>query len=280
MRITIVPNPRRQEAMQLLDPVRDRLEQAGAEVTVYSSPCPEEWPDSAAVREALSHSDAAVAIGGDGTIMYTAKAAAAVCCPVLGINGGHLGFLAGAERDELDLLPSLLTGDYRVEERALLQVTLHTAAGQREFLAMNDASVSRGSLFHLVDVQVSGAVGHVLSCRGDGLVLATPTGSTAYSLSAGGPVMDPSVQGIVLTPVCSHSLDFRSRIVPMDWELTVQASSADGGQVCFSVDGGEAISLTGEDRITVRRADVSARLIRLNSATFYEVLQQKLTGRR
>ncbi len=278
MRITVVPNLRAAEAAALAGAVCDRLRAADAEVHIAREA--DGLPGSAAIAAALADSDIAVAIGGDGTIMHVAKAAAAVGCPVLGINGGHLGFLAGVERHELEALAELMEGNYTLEERMLLQVTVHTGTGDTECLAMNEAVFSRGSLSRLVDVHITAATKEVLTCRGDGVIVATPTGSTAYSMSAGGPVVDPAVDCVLLTPVCPHALDSRSRLLPADRELTVQTTAADDGEAFLTVDGEESIPLAPRDTVTIRRADAAARLIRLKSATFYDVLQEKLAGRR
>ncbi|MBQ9859289.1 MAG: NAD(+)/NADH kinase [Clostridia bacterium] len=277
MRITVVPNLRTEDAAALQAVVCQRLIAAGAQVQIAAETGG--LPNRGALTAALQGSDVAVAIGGDGTIMHVAKAAAALGCPVLGINGGHLGFLAGAERDELDGLTALLDGAYTIEERALLDVTVHTAAGETSCLAMNEAMLSRGGLSRLVDVCITAADTEILTCRGDGVIVATPTGSTAYSLSAGGPVVDPAVACLLLTPVCPHSFNTRPRLLPMDAQLTVRAT-ADDGQVYITVDGEESCPLTAEDWVTIRRAEESARLIRLKTATFYDVLQEKLAGRR
>ena len=277
MRITVVPNLRTQDAAALQAAVCERLTAAGAQVQVAAETGG--LPNRAALTAALKDSDVAVAIGGDGTIMHVAKAAAALGCPVLGINGGHLGFLAGAERDELEGLSALLGDAYTIEERALLDVTVHRATGETSCLAMNEAMLSRGGLSRLVDVSITAADTEILTCRGDGVIVATPTGSTAYSLSAGGPVVDPAVACLLLTPVCPHSFNTRPRLLPMDMELTVRATAEDG-QVYITVDGEESCPLTAEEWVTIRRAKESARLIRLKTATFYDVLQEKLAGRR
>ena len=162
----------------------------------------------------------------------------------------------------------------------LLQVTVHTADGERTYLAMNEAVVSRGAFSRLVDVHVAKDGQEILTSQGDGVILATPTGSTAYSLSAGGPVVDPSVPCILLTPICSHSLDSRSRLFPSDTVLTVRAGVSDGEEAFLTVDGEENMPLCGDDRITIRRSDRVAHLIRLKSTTFYDILSQKITGRR
>lgn len=276
MKIAVVPNQLKKENNQLVREIAQRLAGAGADVRVV---CAESGlPTTAQLVEALVGCDLAVAIGGDGTIMHVAKAAASIC-PVLGVNAGRLGFLAGMEPDELDALPALLTGDYTVEERALLEITVD-GAQPKTLLAMNEAVLARGGLSRLLDIQVSAGDNQVLSCRGDGIIVATATGSTAYSLSAGGPVVDPAVDCLLLTPICPHSLDSRSRVLPTHLTLTLQAAAADGGEVYLTVDGEQKIPLTAADTVSVRRGGVSARLIRLTDTTFYDGLRHKLSDRR
>ena len=277
MRITIVPNRIKSEADALARAVAARLTAAGASVHTVSDAA---LPPLAELTAALADSDAAIAIGGDGTIMHVAKAAAAADCPVLGVNAGHLGFLAGIEPEELDALDGLLRGDYTVDDRALLEITVHTAAGPKTLLAMNEAVVARGSLSRMVDVTVSAQGRVIMTCRGDGIIVATPTGSTAYSLSAGGPVVDPAVACMLLTPVCPHSLDSRSRVLPAHIPLTVQAVAADGEQAYITVDGEQNVPLAAADTVTVRPAATAARLIRLTGTDFYDGLRHKLSDRR
>ena len=277
MIITIVPNRIRPDTDRLAAAVAARLTAAGATVRVTEDAT---LPPLADLTAALAGSDAAIAIGGDGTIMHVAKAAAAANCPVLGVNGGRLGFLAGIEPEELEALDGLLQGKYTVDERALLAITVHTVAGERTLLAMNEAVVARGSLSRLVDVTVTAAGRTVMTCRGDGVIIATPTGSTAYSLSAGGPVVDPAVACTLLTPVCPHALDSRARVLPAHIPLTIRATAADGEQAFITVDGEENISLGSADSVTVGPADLTARLIRLTGTDFYDGLRHKLSDRR
>ena len=277
MIITIVPNGIKAQTAPLAQAVADRLTAAGATVRTVADTA---LPSLRDLTAALAGSDMAVAIGGDGTIMHVAKAAAAADCPVLGVNAGRLGFLAGIEPEELDALARLLTGDYAVEERALLEVTVHTAAGDHTLLAMNETVVARGSLSRLVDVTVTAAERVIMTCRGDGIIVATPTGSTAYSLSAGGPVVDPTVACMLLTPVCPHSPDSRSRVLPAHIPLTLQATAADGEQAYITVDGEQNVPLSAADTVTVRPAAMTARLVRLTGSDFYECLRHKLCDRR
>ena len=277
MIITIVPNRIRPDTDRLAAAVAARLTAARATVRITEGAA---LPSLTDLTAALAGSDAAIAIGGDGTIMHVAKAAAAARCPVLGVNGGRLGFLAGIEPEELDALEGLLAGTYTVDERALLAVTVHTAAGSRTLLAMNEAVVARGSLSRLVDVCVTAAGRSVMTCRGDGVIVATPTGSTAYSLSAGGPVVDPAVACTLITPVCPHSVDSRARVLPAHVPLCIRATAADGEQAFITVDGEENIPLGPADTVTVAPADLTARLIRLTGTDFYDGLRHKLSDRR
>ncbi len=276
MKIAVVPNQLKMQDDALVRTVSGRLAQLGANVRVV---CAEKsLPTAAQLAEALTGCDLAVAIGGDGTIMHVAKAAASIC-PVLGVNAGRLGFLAGMEPEELDALPALLTGDYVVEDRALLEITVE-GDSPRTWLAMNEAVLTRGGLSRLLDIQVTAGDNQVLSCRGDGIIVATATGSTAYSLSAGGPVVDPAVDCLLLTPICPHSLDSRSRVLPTNVTLQLQAAAADGGEVYLTVDGEQSVALTATDKVFVRRGAATARLIRLTDTTFYDGLRHKLSDRR
>ncbi len=274
MQITVIPNGKTPDAAVLAAAVCQRLRQMGASVQVERQE--DGLPSAARIAGALADSDLAVAIGGDGTIMHVAKAAALADRPVLGINGGHLGFLAGLERDGLDALPRLLTGEYTTERRLLLEITVERGARRQVYYAMNEAVISRGALSRLVDVTVTDGRWDVLSCRGDGVILATPTGSTAYSLSAGGPVVDPAVECLLLTPVCPHTVAPHSQILPADARLTVQVASE---EAFVTVDGEENAAFSPEDRIEIRRAERPARLIRLTDVTFYQELQKKIIGR-
>lgn len=276
MRIVVIPNNHIYETGDLLSRVCDILRADGAEISVLA---PRGGiPASEEIAAALRDADAAIAIGGDGTIVHVAKAAATVDCPVLGINGGRLGFLAGLEQHELDQLPRLLCGEYIEEPRTLLQVSVRCGDGERSYLAMNEAVIARGGLSQLLDLQVTSDGRDVLCCRGDGVIIATPTGSTAYSLSAGGPIVDPAVECMVLTPVCPHTVASRASLLPTDAVLTVRASSVDGGNAFVTVDGEESVGLAQADSVTIRRAQPTARLIRMASATVYDILQQKMGG--
>ncbi len=231
---------------------------------------------SQAMADIPPETDLVVAIGGDGTIMHAAKCAASRDLPVLGINSGKLGFLAGLEVNETDRLQALFTGEYEIEERLLLDVTVD--GNEETHLAMNEAVVSRGALSRLVDLKVVSGGQDVMRYRADGVMIATPTGSTAYSLSAGGPVVDPSVEALLLTPICPHSLYARSYVFSAGTELTVRPNAIDGNTF-LTVDGEREISLQPGQAVTVRRSAMTAKLIRLKKQSFYDILNHKLINR-
>ena len=217
--------------------------------------------------------DMLIAIGGDGTIMHVAKLAAQYGVPVLGINSGRLGFLAALEINETTALSALFDGKYTVEERLLLDVI--PANGKQTYLAMNEAVVARGAKSRLVELTVRDDKGSAMQYHADGIMIATPTGSTAYSLSAGGPVIDPQVPCLLLTPVCPHSLYARSYVFPADTKLCIE-TTAPRGDTYLTVDGETEISLAAGEAVSIQRSALTARLIRLKAQSFYDILEQKM----
>lgn len=270
MRIAVLPNSDNVNGA-LRTEVLDVLLQYGAEVVL---------PSSQKTEDCIRESDVVIALGGDGTMLHIAKQAAAYKKPVLGINGGHLGFMAGLEADELALLQNLILGNYVVEPRMMLDIRLQDENGETvELQALNELAVTRGGVGHTTALQVDCDGRNVARYRADGVVVATPTGSTAYSLSAGGPVVDPAVRCMVLTPLCPHSLDSRSYVFGEQSQLTITAPSAEAETVFLSVDGEAVRCLPKNQKITIRRSEITADFIRIKSVSFYEVLRQKLIDR-
>ena len=278
MKIAVIPNIMAAGVAAALPRVCSALEALGAEVLL--PPRADAFP-CAGTDGMLASCDLAVALGGDGTIIHTAKRAALAGRAVLGINCGRLGFMAGLEADELVQLSALIHGEYTVEKRMMLAVRVLTADGHaRETVALNEAVVSRGSLSRMVELEVANRGVPVKTYRADGLIVATPTGSTAYSLSAGGPIADPAVNCLLLTPVCPHSLYSRAYIFPADAQLEIRAAAEGDRQVYLTVDGEEGISLAPEDTVCVSRAPIDASLITIKRRSFYDVLNDKLMNRR
>ncbi len=246
----------------------EALKANGATVSVASFSPGEQLPQHTA--------DVIIAIGGDGTIMHIAKQAAATRTPVLGVNSGKLGFLAGMEMDEIRLLQHLFDGGYQIEERMLLNVTVEGCEGV--YLAMNEAVVSRGALSRLVDLAVVSNDNDSMHYRADGVLVATPTGSTAYSLSAGGPVVDPRVACLLLTPICPHSLYARSYVYKDDTVLRVQTETT-CGETFLTVDGEAEVQIPKGGAVTIQKSALTARLVRLKTQSFQDVLREKLISR-
>lgn len=223
----------------------------------------------------LKECDMVLTVGGDGTIIHAARKAALLDRPLLGINTGRLGFVAELEPNELSMLSRLAQGDYHIEKRMMLKVTHR----QREFYAMNDAVISRGSLSRLIDIDVSLAAdgGYICHYRADGLIVSTPTGSSAYSLAAGGPVVEPAMKCIVMTPVCSHSLFARPVVFSHRSQLSVSASCDDNTQVFLTLDGAMTVTVSRSDVIGITSAGIETKFIKLKDKSFYRVLNDKFT---
>lgn len=237
----------------------------------------EDGPLSNEDTDILSSCDVAVVLGGDGSIMHTAKNAAAFDVPVLGVNGGTIGFMAGLEMHQLDRLPRLLEGRFTTEKRMMLDVTLQRRNDTITLTALNEAVVSHGNLSRLVHLEVFSDEHPVITYRADGVIVATPTGSTAYSLSAGGPIVDPAINCMLLTPICPHAMHTRPYLFTDRVALSVKA----GSPAYLTVDSEQAVSLDEGDVVTIRRSATDAKLISLKEEdAFYDILTQKLIDRR
>lgn len=275
MRVAYVVNRAAGKASSAAPALEAALCAIGAEV------CPIAWQDGPldkASADMLSSCDIAVVLGGDGTIMHIAKPAAAYDVPVLGVNGGTVGFMAGLEMHQLDRLSRLIEGNFKTEDRMMLEVCLERDGETvQTFTALNEAVVSHGNLSRLVQLEVFNDEHPITTYRADGVIIATPTGSTAYSLSAGGPIVDPSLCCLLLTPICPHAMHTRPYLFSDETVLTVVASS----EAYLTVDAEQAVPLRTGDRVKVRRHASVARLISLKEEdAFYDILTQKLIDRR
>ena len=222
----------------------------------------------------LRDCDVLLAVGGDGTIISAAKLAAELNIPLLGLNAGKLGFTAGLEPGQLHLLPKLIKGRWHEERRMMLEVSLYSEEDQRRFYALNDAVVS-AELAKIVEYRMAIGGNSSYLYRADGFLVATPTGSTAYSLSAGGPVVEPTLDCMIYTPICPHSLFNRSVAFAPDTRLVVDIPR-NRGRLFLTVDGAEPVELWAGDRLVFTRARRYARFIKLTNNSFYDILNQKL----
>ncbi len=225
--------------------------------------------------ELIGAAEIVLTIGGDGTIIHAARHAAPLHKPLLGINMGRLGYVAGLEPDELHMLRKLKTGEYSTEKRMMLRVIHKNADGVTEFYSINDAVISRGSLSRLIDIEVSLDRDYICHYRADGLIVSTPTGSSAYSLAAGGPVVEPTMKCIVMTPICPHSIFARSVIFSHSSELVITASCDDETEVFLTIDGAKTVIIKKNDSVSVTSSDLEAEFINLKDRSFYRVLNDK-----
>ena len=195
---------------------------------------------------------------------------------MIGVNVGRLGFAAEVEPDNIGDLKRLLTGDFTVQNRMLLDVSV----GGKTYLAVNEANIARGQLSRMIDISVSLDNSPISSYHADGLLFSTPTGSTAYALSAGGPVIYPEMQCLLLTPVCPHSLISRSVVFGSEAVLTARVKVNDNNPAVLSIDGERNIRITPDDVVTIKKSDKSLKLITLYDRNFYQLLNEKLKERK
>ncbi len=225
-------------------------------------------------------SELLISIGGDGTIIHSAHRAAAYDKPILGINAGRLGFLAGLEKEELHLLGALKEKNYTVDNRMMLSVKHYEGESlMKEYVCLNDLVIARGNSLRLCDIEVRSDDRLVFDYQADGIIIATPTGSTAYSLSAGGPVVDTSIESLILTPICNHSLFSRSMIFKPDCVLKLTVNNHENSLPVFSCDGERGVLLSRDSFITVTKSEKYAKIIRIKGDSFADILSHKLIER-
>ncbi len=223
-------------------------------------------------RESIpSRSDALVVFGGDGTLLAAARLVQQRDCPILGVNLGSLGFLTEVTLEELEpALANLLTGNYRVSRRCVLRVQI----GSETFHALNDAVINKGALARIISLDAFSGEDFIANFLADGIIVSTPTGSTAYSLSAGGPIIFPSEDLIALTPICPHTLTNRTLIVPAESEIRIVLRSGD--DVMVTVDGQVGVPMDEGDVMTCTKAPFTIQLIQPSQKNFFDILREKL----
>lgn len=272
MKIAIIPNHEKLGARETATEVIKRLKANGAEVYVSDKGYDAAFAKAAELYELC---DIIITVGGDGTIISHAKDAAVHKKPVLGINAGRLGFLADLEKNDLSLLERLVLGDYTVCNRFMLKATVYSGNEKiAEGLALNDAVIAPGGIARLLDLEVE-ISGDTIGYRSDGIIISTPTGSTAYSMSAGGPIIDPKVRCFALTPICSHSLTARPIIVGEDSRFVIRLPNGSEENAIFSLDGRFCCNVDKNVRIEIEKAPYDALLINLSGNAIYKTLSLK-----
>lgn len=280
--VILSPNPYRDKNFQTVREAMSILEEAGVRVKIClpfevdrSFELPKDIRFSRLDRE-LPNADMVICFGGDGTILHMAKATARKGIPILGVNIGTMGFMAELESSEMGKLAKLAVDEYTLDTRMMLDVTIQR---DRDIIyhdiCLNDVAITKGSVGRIVHLNVKCDNVTAMECGGDGIIIATPTGSTAYSLSAGGPIVEPDARNIIITPVCAHDMISRSMVMSDKRVVTVQMTQNVRRNAFLSVDGGKAIRMNVGDVAIIKKSKLETRLVRLNDRSFYEVLNTK-----
>ena len=280
-RIVLCPNPMRDVGLIHANLIKDRLKDAGAKPEVYpllyvseerTEPVGEELEN---LHRAIRDADLLICLGGDGTILHLARVAAPYEIPILTINLGRKGFIAELEPKDMDKIIEIATAEhYRIEQRMMLDVKVRRQ-GQIicEEYALNDA-VARGAT-RLIDMEVYADNQLITKFSGDGIIVSAPTGSTAYSMAAGGPIIEPTARNLTITPLCAHALTAKSFVLAPDKTVTVKVTLAGEKKGYLSVDGG-TFKLEDGDELIVTQSKHITRIVKASERSFYQILNEKL----
>ena len=281
-KIILCPNPSRDHGMKTTQAAERILREMGFQ-TVVCSPFRDQKEELFAgyqtrpLPQELKTADLLLTLGGDGTILHLAKLAALNKVPMLGINMGGLGFVAELEAGELETLRKLKNWDFETEQRMMVDVSVQRGGKQvYSNLGLNDAVIREGPISHVIHLKVSSDGRHLADIAGDGVIISTPTGSTAYSLSAGGPVVEPVAQTMVVCPICTHNMRFSAYVLSPEHTLTVELERNGRKPVYLFVDESRAFALRADDKVLVRRSKHVTRLVRLTEKSFWEIFAQKM----
>lgn len=273
MKAAFIPNPEKDRGLSVTREAVAKARNNGVCVLL-----PDGFKDSGIEAEYLSRekmlkkADILITVGGDGTIIHAATGASEFSLPLLGINCGNVGFIAELERNELEYLDGIFRGEYGVEERIMLKVR----TGENETDCFNDAVITHGNIAKITELVLKQNGTKVETYRADGIIVATPTGSTAYSLSAGGPIVEPTIDCIIVTPICPHSLASRTLVFSSGKPLEVECGTANA---YLTIDGETSIPLSVGDTVEFAVSKNKVRLIRVKNREFFDVLNSKLKDR-
>ena len=281
-KVILTPNPYRDKHFQTVRTALEILKNAGIDAQAclpFELDSAYELPRDIRFRRLdreLPQAEAVVCFGGDGTILHMAKTATRHGVPILGVNIGTMGFMAELESTELDQLSRLAQNDYTLDERMMLDVTVHR---DRDIIfhdiCLNDAVVTKGAVARIVHLSVKCDGVQAMECGGDGVIIATPTGSTAYSLSAGGPIVEPEAKSILVTPICAHDVASRCMVTSDQRVIHLEMNRNSRRNAFLSVDGGKALRMNPGDVVTIRKSQLTTKLIRLKNRSFYDVVNMK-----
>ncbi len=269
----LVSKPNGSSLRKYYDIIKKSLEKYSVELLVDASSAKNLNCIGLDFDEMCQRSDLLISLGGDGTLISLCRRSFRYNKPVLGVYAGQLGFLTDIKSDKIEeFIDGFFRGEYRIDERMLLEISLHVEGGKKRLVAFNDAVFIRDNITTMstVDAFVDGQM--INSYRGDGLIVSTPTGSTAYNISAGGPVVFPLTQALILTPICPHSLTQRPLVLPVDFEIEFKSRD----DILIVIDGQDRYKMRDFDKIVIKIANKSAKLIHSIERNYFEVLKKKL----
>ena len=280
--VILTPNPYRDKNFQTVRTAAQILKDAGMEPKIClpfdvdrSFELPRDLRFHRLDRE-LQNTELVICFGGDGTILHMAKAATRKNVPILGVNIGTMGFMAELESTELDQLARLAKGDFTLDHRMMLDVVVQR---DRDIIfhdiGLNDVVITKGAVARIAHLAVKCDGVQAMECGGDGIIVATPTGSTAYSLSAGGPIVEPEANNILITPICAHDVMSRCVVASDKRVITVELIHNARRNAFLSVDGGKALRLNMGDVTTIKKSNMVTKLVRLKDRRFYDVINAK-----
>lgn len=276
-RIGIICKPRRPEPREIVKELYPWLTARGCSVVVEPDVARDLALDGCPCEAIPDQVDLIIVLGGDGTMLGVARLVGERTVPILGVNLGGLGFITEVGRDRIfEALENILAGRYTLEERIMLAADV-MRRGERvgHFTVLNDVVINKGALARIMDLEASVNGTYVTTFKADGLIVATPTGSTAYSLSAGGPIIYPTLHSIVLTPICPHTLTNRPIVLPDDVEIEVTLKS-EGEHVALTLDGQQGFPLEKGDAVLVRKCSCKTQFVMPFARDYFEVLRSKL----
>lgn len=279
MVIAVIPNLDKRGATEVVEKLGLILKNEGVTAYLPDTICSPNYKH-APEDELYSLADIIITIGGDGTIMRYAKRAALDNKPILGINAGRMGYLADIEQNELHLISKLIKGEYKTEKRMMLDVNVMENGNKiGQYFALNDAVITSGFISRIIDISVA-VEKDAINYRADGLIVSTPTGSTAYSMSAGGPIIDPSTENICITPICSHSLSAKPILMSANTKLLLKSFSKKRTEIYLTVDGRKVANVKPFSEIVITKSENAVKFIRLSDRSFYKTMSVKFRDSR
>lgn len=280
--VILTPNPYRDKNFHTVREAMRILKEAGIQPKLClpfevdkSYELPKDLRFSRLDKE-MQTADLVICFGGDGTILHMAKAATRKGIPILGVNIGTMGFMAELESTELDKLALLAKGEYTIDKRMMLDVTVQR---DRDIIfhdiCLNDVVMTKGAVARIVHLSVECDGVQAMECGGDGIIVSTPTGSTAYNLSAGGPIVEPEASNIIITPICAHDISSKSIVASDKRTITVQMVRNARRNAFLSVDGGKSLRMNMGDVAIIKKSNLETKLLRLKDRSFFDVVNAK-----